>query len=332
MKYIIDGHFDLLSDVAVRRKNGEHKVIERLYYPAFKKGNVTGIVASLFVDSQYLPYGSVSIALEQIAALHCEISESPELLMLCTCADDFVKAALEKKVGILLSFEGAEPVSSCLMLHAFYAAGVRGLGLTWSRRNMAADGCDFTGNAKKGGLTDFGQMLVKEAESLNMIIDLSHLSDEGVDDVLSITSCPLIASHSNARAVAHNNRNLKDEHLKEIARRGGVVGLNACSIINADTGSTAARRQMLAHLDYMIEVMGEQHVGFGFDFCDLFLKNSSAQDLSLMPEFPFDILSGGHADIPDFLQNMKEHNYSDERISLLAGKNWLYAFEKILKK
>lgn len=109
MKYIIDGHFDLLSDVAVRRKNGEHKVIERLYYPAFKKGNVTGIVASLFVDSQYLPYGSVSIALEQIAALHCEISESPELLMLCTCADDFVKAALEKKVGILLSFEGAEP-------------------------------------------------------------------------------------------------------------------------------------------------------------------------------------------------------------------------------
>lgn len=90
-----------------------------MYYPAFKKGNVTGIVASLFVDSQYLPYGSVSIALEQIAALHCEISESPELLMLCTCADDFVKAALKKKVGILLSFEGAEPVSSCLMLHAF---------------------------------------------------------------------------------------------------------------------------------------------------------------------------------------------------------------------
>ena len=115
-------------------------------------------------------------------------------------------------------------------------------------------------------------MLVKEAESLNMIIDLSHLSDEGVDDVLSITSCPLIASHSNARAVAHNNRNLKDEHLKEIARRGGVVGLNACSIINADTGGTADRRQMLAHLDYMIEVMGEQHVGFGFDFLRSLLK------------------------------------------------------------
>ena len=82
--------------------------------------------------------------------------------------------------------------------------------------------------------------------------------------------------------------NLKNEHLKEIAKRGGVVVLNACSIINADAG-----------------------ISF---------------------RYPFDILSGGHADIPDFLQDMKEHNYSDERISLIAGKTWLYAFEKILKK
>ena len=116
------------------------------------------------------------------------------------------------------------------------------------------DGCDFTGNAKKGGLTDFGQMLVKEAESLNMIIDLSHLSDEGVDDVLSITSCPLIASHSNARAVAHNNRNLKDEHLKEIARRGGVVGLNACSIIpDAGVSFRHSLRRSCGHSGFLAE-------------------------------------------------------------------------------
>ena len=73
MKYIIDGHFDLLSDVAVRRKNGEHKVIERLYYPAFKKGNVTGVVASLFVDSQYLPYGGISIAMDFFIMRCCHL-------------------------------------------------------------------------------------------------------------------------------------------------------------------------------------------------------------------------------------------------------------------
>ena len=171
------------------------------YYPAFQKGGVTGIVASIFVDSQYLPYGALSVAMEQISALHCEIEETPDLLMLCTSADDFLRAAETGKIGFLLSFEGAEPVSSCLLLHGFYAAGVRGLGLAWSRRNAAADGCDFSGSLKKGGLTEFGRELVKEAEDLHMILDLSHLSDEGVEDVLSITSCPVIASHSNSRAV-----------------------------------------------------------------------------------------------------------------------------------
>ena len=210
MKYIIDGHYDILMDVAARRKKGERQVIRRRYYPAFQKGGVTGIVASIFVDSQYLPYGALSVAMEQISALHCEIEETPDLLMLCTSADDFLRAAETGRIGFLLSFEGAEPVSSCLLLHGFYAAGVRGLGLAWSRRNAAADGCDFSGSLKKGGLTEFGRELVKEAENLYMILDLSHLSDEGVEDVLSITSCPVIASHSNSRAVAGSNRNLTD--------------------------------------------------------------------------------------------------------------------------
>ena len=165
MKYIIDGHYDILMDVAARRKKGERQVIRRRYYPAFQKGGVTGIVASIFVDSQYLPYGALSVAMEQISALHCEIEETPDLLMLCTSADDFLRAAETGRIGFLLSFEGAEPVSSCLLLHGFYAAGVRGLGLAWSRRNAAADGCDFSGSLKKGGLTEFGRELVKEAEA-----------------------------------------------------------------------------------------------------------------------------------------------------------------------
>ena len=74
-------------DVAARRKKGERQVIRRRYYPAFQKGGVTGIVASIFVDSQYLPYGALSVAMEQISALHCEIEETPDLLMLCTSAD-----------------------------------------------------------------------------------------------------------------------------------------------------------------------------------------------------------------------------------------------------
>lgn len=101
------------------RKKGERQVIRRRYYPAFQKGGVTGIVASIFVDSQYLPYGALSVAMEQISALHCEIEETPDLLMLCISADDFLPGRETGRIGFLLSFEGAEPVSSASCSTAF---------------------------------------------------------------------------------------------------------------------------------------------------------------------------------------------------------------------
>ena len=331
IQYLIDGHFDMLSDVAARRKNGERQVIRRLYWPDFQAGGVTGVIASLFVDSQYLPCGALEIAMEQASALLQEVQESADILMLCTCAEDFVRAAAEHKVGILMAFEGAEPVSSCLTLHGFYHLGVRGLGLAWSRRNAAADGCDFSGSSKKGGLTALGRDLVREAERLHMFIDVSHLSDEGVEDVLDMTSCPVAATHSNARAIAGCNRNLTDRQMKEIAARGGIAGLNGCSILAEKTGSQATPLSLVRHLKHMISVMGEGHVGLGFDFCDIFLQHSSSLDLGKMPEYPFDIIKG-HSAIPAFLNLLLQQGFSESSIRRLAGENWLSFMEKTLKK
>lgn len=331
IKYTIDGHFDMLGDVSERRKKGERQVIRRLYYPAFEAGRVTGVVASIFVDSCYLPYGALDQAMEQISALHCELAEAPDIIMLCTSAGDFETAAAQNKVGILMSFEGAEPVSSCQLLHGFYACGVRGLGLAWSRRNQAADGCDFLGDLKKGGLTSFGLDLVKEAESLSMLIDVSHLSDEGVEDVLNHVSCPIIATHSNARSVARNNRNLTDAQMREIARRGGLAGLNGCSIIASEKKEEAGVPKLIRHLDHMTEVMGDDHVGFGFDFCDLFLANSSPQDLGKMPYVSFDLI-GGHGAIPGFLEELERHGYGEEKLANIAGRNWLSLFRAVFGK
>lgn len=330
IQYLIDGHFDMLSDVAARRKKGERQVIRRLYWPDFLAGKVTGVIASLFVDSQYLPFGAMEIAMEQASSLLQEIEESPDILMLCTCAEDFIRAAGEHKLGVLMSFEGAEPVTSCLTLHGFYHLGVRGLGLAWSRRNAAADGCDFSGNLKKGGLTAFGRDLVREAESLHMMIDVSHLSDEGVEDVLDITSCPIAATHSNARAVAGTNRNLTDRQMKEIASRGGIAGLNGCSIIAEENGPDASPASLARHLRHMISVMGAEHVGLGFDFCDVFLKQSSQQDLEKMPEYPFDIVKG-HRAVPEFLDFLRRDGFEDGTIRRLAGENWLSFMKRLFE-
>ena len=173
--------------------------------------------------------------------------------------------------------------------------------------------------------------LVHEAEKLSMLIDVSHLSDEGVEDVLNSTSCPIIATHSNARSIAGNNRNLTDAQMREIARRDGMAGLNGCSIIVSETKEGASREKLMEHMDHMIDVMGEDHVGFGFDFCDQFLTSSSPQDLTRMPYVSFDLV-GGHGALPEFIEELRAHGYSEERLKKVAGENWLRLFKNTFGK
>lgn len=325
---IIDGHYDMLQDVRQKRLNGTKEVIKTDYYPQFAKGSVQAIICSIFIDSHDLPC-VVEHALEQIESLKQEIEENPSLFCLVTNQEELKQAILDHKIAFLLNFEGAEPLISLQLLHTFYRLGVRGVGLTWSRRNHVADGCDFTGSLKKGGLTRYGIELVQEAQKLSMFIDLSHLSDEGVRDVFHYCSKGIIASHSNARAIANNNRNLTDEFIREIAHRGGMIGLNSCSIISSVNKEDATSKQLIHHLNHIIDVAGENHVGFGFDFCDHFLENSSPQDLSLYPYKPFDIIKNYPA-VPQFIGQLKEAGFSQEHIDKITHRNWLSFLEKQL--
>lgn len=319
---VIDGHFDLLSDVAARRKAGERRVIEREYLPELRAGGVAAVVASLFVDSAFLPELALRTALEQVAALHEEVAESPSLFALCRCGADLEQARAAGKIGFFMSFEGAEPVSGPDILRMFYELGVRGLGLCWSRRNMAADGCAFDGVERRGGLTELGFSLVQEAGRLGMFLDVSHLSDEGVEDLFTVPGIRVAATHSNARALCPTGRNLTDEQMRRIAAAGGVAGLNAANIIAARQDADATEERLMEHLDHMVAVMGEDHVGFGFDFCDRFMVGCSAQDTARMPRRPFDVLPG-HAAIPAFVEKLRRRGYGETRLEKLCWSNWL---------
>src|SRR5690625_2063866 len=138
--------------------------------------------------------------------------------MLCKSYDDILEAKRTGKVGILLSFEGVEPLyDDITLLRPFYELGVRFVGLTWSRRNAAADGSIEDDTFNGGGLTPFGKQLVQEAENLGMIIDVSHLNDPGFDDVLATSKQTIIASHSNSRKITNKLRNLRsDEQTYEL--------------------------------------------------------------------------------------------------------------------
>jgi membrane dipeptidase len=325
---VIDGHFDLLMDVQIQRERGRTKVIESDYYSRFVEGGVNIIVASLFVDSSFLPEMALRKALSQISALYEEVKESPDKLMICLTGEDMDRAKKSNKIGFLLSLEGAEPIGTDLsLLRVFYELGVRNLGLVWSRRNAVGDGSFFhpTKEGRKGGISSFGVKVIEEAENLGITIDVSHLNDEGFWDVFEISTRPIIASHSNARALCGTMRNLTDEQLKEIAASDGVIGINAASMLVGDKDENSTLEQLLNHLDHIVKVAGIEHVGLGLDLCEDFMKYVSLDDLESFPRRPFDVVSG-HESIPLLFDGLIKRGYSESELQAIMGRNFQRIF------
>jgi membrane dipeptidase len=175
---VVDAHYDLLSDVFRLRMEGERRVVERFYLDDLKASGINVLICSLFISDRYLPEMALRHVLDQIGMLHQEMEESPGLFALCRSASEVKKTVEAGQTAFLLSFEGVEPLGNDLvLLRPFYELGVRFVGLAWSRRNYAADGCHFrpVPEGSPGGLTAFGVRLLEEAERLGMIIDVSHL-------------------------------------------------------------------------------------------------------------------------------------------------------------
>jgi membrane dipeptidase len=229
-----------------------------------------------------------------------------------------------------LSFEGADPIGNDLdLLPVFRDLGVRGIGLVWSRRNYIADGCFFSEKreGKKGGLTDFGVKVLEEASRLGMFIDVSHLNDEGFWDVMEFHEGPLIASHSNCRTLVHSPRNLTDEQIKAIAEKGGVIGMNAYAAFVAEDYRTrrAGVEDLLDHLDHVVELVGVEHAGMGFDFCSGFDGFTSF----VSGEKAYEVLDG-HKDMALWVEGLLGRGYDAGEIGRILGGNFLDFFRRVL--
>ena len=290
---IIDAHFDVLLNVYEKRKAGETHVLERDFLPGFRSAGIQVQICSLFISDRFYPEMATRNALDQIACLYEELDESAEHFALCLNTSDVEKAVRADKIALLLSLEGAEPLGNDLsLLRVFYELGVRLLGLVWSRRNFAGDGSFFHPKREgtKGGLTDFGVALVEKAQQLGMVLDASHLNDEGFDDLLRFSTGPLIASHSNCRALAPSMRNLTDAQIKAIAEREGVIGLNGFSgFVGAPKGRRATIADLILHTHHVANLVGPQHAGLGLDLCDtldLSIGGHLAEDCDVLQSLP----------------------------------------------
>lgn len=326
--FTIDAHYDLTYDVANFRDHGHKKVIETNWLSSFQAGGIDLIVSAIFVHDYFLPEMGLRKALNQISYLHDEMMESPGLFKLCRTMTQAQAAKSEGQIALFLSLEGADPLQNDPgLLRIFYELGVRGLGLTWSRRNYVADGSFFfpAKEGKKGGLTPFGLEVVETAEQLGMFIDISHLNDEGFWDVMEVTSKPVIASHSNCRKLTGMMRNLDDEQIKAIIKKGGVIGMNGVSKIISPDKETPNVGDLVDHVDHIAELGGIDHIGLGLDIC-----HGSPNFLNIPPDLPaFDIIAE-HREVKTLTRELIMRGYTDNQIIGILGGNFKRIYQQIL--
>lgn len=325
----VDAHLDLASEVFYRRKDGMNAVIEKIYLDNWKKSGFKLIVSSLFVDSEY-PAADLRQTLEQIAAIKKDIEESKEKLVLVTDKKGLEEVLSSEKIGIMLSFEGMEAIENNLeLLDIFYELGVRGAGLVWSRRNFIADGCISEKHPQgvHGGLTEFGVSVVRKMDSLNMFFDVSHLNDVGFWDLMKFSTGPVIASHSDCRAVYPINRNLDDEQIKAIAERGGVIGMNAIKHILGVENEAERISKLCDHIDHIVSLVGAEHVGFGFDLCNNCMDVLRKADT---PKSDYDALYN-HSEATLITEELIKRGYAEEDLQKIMGGNFLRVYGTVLK-
>lgn len=228
---------------------------------------------------------------------------------------DDARNATKYQANLLLAIEDGGAIDGSLeALRILYELGLRAMTLTWSNRNDIADGINEEKSAS--GLTTFGKQVVNEMNKLGILVDVSHMSTTSFWDTLETSSKPIIATHSNAKALTPNPRNLNDEQIKALVQAKGVIGVTFAGQFLEKDWRQASIDSVYKHLDYMMNLTGsDEHFGFGSDFDGISHPPSNIN---------------GVEDYKPLIEYLSEKGFSDETILKLTHQNMLKLLEKVL--
>jgi membrane dipeptidase len=328
---VIDLHFDLPMDLYEKR--GQENVLETEFLPELDAGNIGMVGVAIYIEDRYMPEMGLRVALDQIARLYAERAAC-QRFAICKSYQEIVHARNARKIALVITMEGVEPLGTDLeLLRVFYELGVRVIGLTHARRNAAGDGGIFapTGSPRDG-LTAFGRDVVRQCEALGIIVDLAHISPAGFEDILAITTKPVIVSHTNPRRYYDIERNISDEQIRMIGERRGVIGVN--SVLVSSREDEATLDHYIDHIEHIANLIGIECVAIGFDFFEFIYRQwpeSAQKELAAKfttPHFIPDLRNHSHA--RNLTRKLIEHGFSDENIEKILRGNWMRVFKELL--
>ena len=324
---IFNGHSDILSDISLRRLKGEKDVFRNHHYENFLKSRVKSVILVIWEDFKLFD-NKRERAEQLIQSMLEEFEEASDILNIVKKYEDFDKGFKENKINVLVGMEGLAHIGDDVSLIEKYYKDInlRHASLTWNEKNMLASGI----SDDKGGLTKIGQKTIEKIEELGVLLDVSHLNQKSFWDLANIASRPFIASHSNAKKLANVKRNLDDKQLLEVAKSGGLVGVNAIGPFVNDDENKRKIDNLIDHMDYMKNLIGVEHIAFGFDFCDFLPASSVGLTDTKTDSVSVEGLSS-EADISDLIDRMKERGYSNKEIKLISYENYHNLLKKIMK-
>lgn len=288
---IVDAHVDTVMDLAAgRRRLGVRSAIGHVDLPRLREAGVKVQIFALFIEPQYKPHGALRRCLELLEVLLTEFEANSDDLRLVRSSRDLGAAVAEDRLAAILAIEGGEAIETSLeLLRIYYRLGVRVVGLTWNERNLIADGAGVLHSPR--GLSRFGRRVVAEMNRLGMVVDVSHLSEPSFWDVIATSTQPVIASHSNARAVCDHVRNLTDAQIRAIAVNGGVIGLNFFPPFITDEVATV--EHLADHALHILDLVGPDHLGIGSDFDGIDSTPVGLDDVTCLPRLSAELLRRG---------------------------------------
>ncbi|MEM6761923.1 MAG: dipeptidase [Pseudomonadota bacterium] len=337
---IFDGHNDVLLRLWRHDRSGEsflaHGVDGHIDLGRASRGGLKGGMFATFVPDgdrsaveRHQSQGNGSVGVPEIAGQRQERALAVTLgqmaialrlerlsagaVRICRSAVEVDSTVRDGAFAMVLHMEGAEAIGPDLdELEVLYAAGLRSLGIVWSRPTIFGFGVPFRFPSTPDigdGLTDRGVALVKACNALGVVVDCSHLNEKGFWDVARHSQKPLVATHSNAHTVCPVSRNLTDAQMDAIRDSGGVAGLNFATFFLREDGrrtATTPLDTMTRHLDHMLNKLGPTGVALGSDF-----------DGALVPAG-----IGDAAGLPNLVSAMRRAGYDDGLVDAICYRNW----------